>query len=71
MMQNLYQVFDDKAQSRRNALGYSRGAKKINNEHRESVSGRRGRPYKDLDSMLNGIWWILCTGAMWNQMPSR
>lgn len=70
-MRKLYQVFDDKAQSRRNALADPRGAKKINNAHRESVSGRRGRPYKDLDPILNGIWWILCTGAMWNQMPSR
>jgi len=71
MMRKLYQVFDDKAQGRRNALASPRGAKKINNEHRLLVSGRRGRPYKDLDATLNGIWWILCTGAMWNQAPSR
>lgn len=24
-----------------------------------------------LRSTLNGIWWILCTGSMWNQMPER
>lgn len=35
------------------------------------TSGRRGRPYRDLDSTLSGIWWVLCTGAMWNQMPDR
>ena len=70
-MRYLYLDFDDKAQSRRDAFADTRRAKKINNEHRESVSGRRGRPYKNLDCVLNGIWWVLVTGAMWNQMPSR
>ncbi|WP_369426399.1 transposase [Pelagicoccus sp. SDUM812002] len=35
------------------------------------MSGRRGRPNHSLDRTLNGIWWVLCTGAMWNQMPER
>ena len=70
-MQKMYQVFGDKAQSRRDALADPRGAKKISNEHRQSVSGLCCRPYSDLDSILRGIWWILCAGAMWNQMPSR
>jgi len=60
-----------KVQVRRNALADSRGAKKIKNAYREKVSGRRGRPYADLDGILDGIWWIACTGAMWNQMPDR
>src|SRR5690554_1488611 len=45
--------------------------KKINNAYRQEVSGNRGRPYQNLDRTLNGIWWILCTGAMWNQMPAK
>src|SRR5690606_23572418 len=57
-----------KVQVRRNALADSRGAKKIKNAYREKVSGR---PYADLDGILDGIWWIACTGAMWNQMPDR
>lgn|SRR5690606_2261469 len=64
-------VFDVRIQSRRDALGFPRGAKKINNAYREEVGGRRGRPYKGLDGTLDGIWWILCTGAMWNQLPGR
>lgn len=30
-----------------------------------------GRKFKDLDGTLNGIWWILRTGAPWNQLPER
>ena len=26
---------------------------------------------KNLGATLNGIWWILCTGAMWNQLPEE
>ena len=26
---------------------------------------------KDLRKTLDGIRWILCTGSMWNQLPSR
>ena len=31
----------------------------------------RGRKYKNLDATLDGIWWVLCTGAIWNQLPER
>ncbi|MGA1114819.1 MAG: IS5 family transposase [Aquiluna sp.] len=31
----------------------------------------KGRKPKDLRKTLDGIWWILCTGSMWNQLPSR
>lgn len=64
-------VFNVRIQSRRDALGSPRGAKKINNAYREEVSGRRGRPNKSIDRTLDGIWWVLCTGAMWNQLPGR
>ncbi|MDQ8188475.1 IS5 family transposase [Pelagicoccus sp. SDUM812002] len=70
-MRFLYPYNHVSKQGRLNALGDSRGAKKINNAHREEVSGRRGRPHAKLDSTLDGIWWILCTGAMWNQLPER
>jgi putative transposase len=30
-----------------------------------------GRPAKDPRLMLNGIFWILCTGAPWRDLPER
>ncbi|MCH6259436.1 IS5 family transposase, partial [Puniceicoccaceae bacterium K14] len=41
------------------------------NAYRQEVSGGRGRPSSNIEATLNGIWWILCTGAMWNQLPQR
>ena len=32
---------------------------------------RRGRPWRDPRDVLNGILWILRTGAPWADMPSR
>lgn len=32
---------------------------------------RRGRPWKDPQDVLNGILWILRTGAPWKDLPSR
>lgn len=34
------------------------------------VSGR-GRPYQDHRPMVNGIFWILRTGAPWRDLPGR
>ena len=31
----------------------------------------RGRPWKDSRAVLNGILWILRSGAQWYQMPER
>ena len=31
----------------------------------------RGRPWKGSRSVLNGILWILRSGAQWSQMPER
>jgi len=31
----------------------------------------RGRPRKDLRELLNGILWILRTGAQWSDLPDR
>ena len=36
-----------------------------------SSEGRRGRPYKDHRQVLNGILWILRTGAPWRDLPER
>lgn len=33
--------------------------------------GRRGRPAKSNRLMLNGILWVLRTGAPWRDLPSR
>jgi transposase len=70
-MRHEYPIFNVGIQGRSDALADLRGAKKINNAYRQEVSGRRGRPYADLDATLHGVWWIACTGAMWNQLPSR
>ncbi|WP_170230029.1 IS5 family transposase [Polyangium fumosum] len=32
---------------------------------------RRGRPWKDAREVLNGILWILRTGARWADLPER
>lgn len=31
----------------------------------------RGRPWRDSREVLNGILWILRTGAQWSEMPDR
>ena len=31
----------------------------------------RGRPWRDSRKVLNGILWILRTGAQWSEMPDR
>jgi len=31
----------------------------------------RGRPWKDRRSILNGILWMLRTGAPWSDLPER
>lgn len=30
-----------------------------------------GRPWRDFRQVLNGILWVLRTGAQWSEMPSR
>ena len=32
---------------------------------------RIGRPRRDDRQMLNGIFWILCSGAKWRDLPER
>jgi transposase len=34
-------------------------------------TGRAGRPYRDPRDVLNGVLWILRTGAPWNDLPTR
>ncbi len=34
-------------------------------------SGKRGRPYTDPRRSVNGILWVLRTGAPWRDMPER
>ena len=33
--------------------------------------GKRGRPYKDHRTVINGILWIARTGAPWRDLPER
>ena len=37
----------------------------------EQESNTRGRPSKDSRTMLNGIFWILRSGASWRDLPER
>lgn len=32
---------------------------------------KMGRPRRDDRLMLNGIFWVLCSGAAWRDMPER
>ena len=34
-------------------------------------SGRVGRPWRDHRTMINGIRWVLRTGAPWRDLPAR
>lgn len=34
-------------------------------------SGRRGKPYRSHRDVLNGIFWILRSGAAWRDLPER
>lgn len=36
-----------------------------------SNEGKKGRPYNDHRRMLNGMLWVLRTGAPWRDMPER
>ncbi|MCX6071607.1 MAG: IS5 family transposase [Chloroflexi bacterium] len=38
---------------------------------REQRRGRRGRPWQDARGVLNGVLWILRTGAPWADLPDR
>lgn len=37
----------------------------------ELRTDRRGRPYRDPRDVLNGILWVLRTGAPWKDLPER
>ena len=37
----------------------------------EQETSSRGRPSKDSRQMLNGIFWILRSGASWRDLPER
>ena len=34
-------------------------------------AGKRGRPRKDDRNMLNGMLWIVCSGAQWRELPKK
>ncbi len=40
-------------------------------ENERLIGGRRGRPWRSAREVLNGILWILRTGAPWKDLPSR
>ena len=40
-------------------------------KHYFEVAKKNGRPYKDVRNMVNGIVWILKSGAPWRDLPAR
>lgn len=40
-------------------------------KHYFEVPNKNGRPYKNLKNTVNGIVWILRSGAMWRDLPER
>jgi len=34
-------------------------------------SGKPGNPYRSHRQVLNGIFWVLCSGASWRDLPER
>lgn len=34
-------------------------------------SDNRGRPWRDTRAVLNGVFWVLGTGAQWRELPDR
>lgn len=54
-------------QERRNACKI---VQSVPGKHQNRVQ-KRGRKHIGLKATLDGIWWILCNGSMWNQLPGR
>ncbi len=40
-------------------------------EERNRTGPQGGRPYRDPRDVLNGVLWVLRTGAPWADMPAR
>ncbi len=49
---------------------YIRGVIEWDQRQRQRADGRGGR-WSDARQVLNGVLWILCTGAPWQDLPSR
>src|SRR5258706_7361074 len=39
--------------------------------HAKGRGDGRGRPWQDTRAVLNGVFWVLRTGAPWHDLPSR
>ena len=39
--------------------------------HRFPANGRRGGQWKDHRAAVNGVLWVLCSGAPWRDLPER
>ena len=37
----------------------------------ERTAGTMGRPYKDIRTTVNGIFWVARSGAPWRDLPER
>ncbi len=40
-------------------------------EHEFPPNGRRGGQWRDHRTVVNGILWVLCSGAAWRDLPER
>ena len=37
----------------------------------QKIQGKSGRPYLPHRKIVNGIFWVLCSGASWRDLPER
>ncbi|MDX5631079.1 transposase, partial [Brenneria sp. L3-3Z] len=37
----------------------------------EPTSPRAGRPWAEHRKVINGMFWVLCSGAPWRDLPER
>ena len=37
----------------------------------EPIAPRAGRPWAEHRKIINGMFWVLCSGAPWRDLPER
>lgn len=44
---------------------------KIKHHFPQRTAGTRGRPYHDIRTIVNGVFWVARSGAPWRDLPER